>query len=626
MKYRAEIDGLRALAVVPVVLFHAGFETFSGGFVGVDVFFVISGFLITTILINEMDQGKYSLLNFYERRCRRILPALFAIVLFCIPVSYFVLPPDQMEDFSKSVLAVATFSSNILFWRESGYFDTAAEMKPLLHTWSLAVEEQFYIFFPLILMVAWRFGKKVVVWLMIAGFVISLGMAEWASYNKPMAGFYLLPPRGWELLIGSFAAFYLQKGPVTTPSWVNNIASVLGIALVVFAIVAYDHRTPFPGLYALAPTVGTVLIILFALKGTLAHRILTFSPFVGIGLISYSAYLWHQPFLAFARVAGWNMEQALLPALLSVLSFVAAYFSWKYVETPFRKKTYIARGSRPGAIVLGLFAGMLVFGGIGVWQNGNYWRYDQRVVDLMDARSQWEEYTWADKNASRMRPFRDDQAPNILIIGDSNSGDLLNALMEEYGDEAEFASATIYAGCGNLYFEPARVEALREANDAGACNLDEYRDPALQNLIRKADIVLLASAWREWEAPLVPESVQRLERDFGDKFLVFGTKHLDVAEQEIFSRRLEELTEIDAVPRAGDLAINADLSAALGTRFLDPIPMLCEAMPNGEVACPIFDADGEIVFYDGFHLTPYGAAILGRAIRQEALIDRALQR
>ena len=160
MKYRAEIDGLRALAVLPVILFHAGFDWFSGGFVGVDVFFVISGYLITTIIINELGEGKFSVVNFYERRARRILPALFFMMLVCLPFAYLWLGPGELKSFGQSLIAVSTFSSNILFWLETGYFDSAAELKPLLHTWSLAVEEQFYILFPLLLMLTWRLGTK----------------------------------------------------------------------------------------------------------------------------------------------------------------------------------------------------------------------------------------------------------------------------------------------------------------------------------------------------------------------------------------------------------------------------------------------------------------------------------
>ncbi|WP_116086222.1 acyltransferase family protein [Tropicimonas sp. IMCC34011] len=339
MKYRSEIDGLRAIAVVPVILFHAGYEVFSGGFVGVDVFFVISGYLITTIIINEMDEGKFSLLSFYERRARRILPALFFVVLCCIPAACLLLLPSDMEDFAQSLVAVATFSSNILFWRESGYFATAAELKPLLHTWSLAVEEQFYILFPLFLMTAWRYGNRAIVWALIFIFFVSLMTAHWGAYNEPSATFYLLPTRAWELLIGSLAAFYLQKRSGGTPHRLNSTLSAIGLTAICYSIFAFDEATPFPSLYALVPSVGTGLVILFTTKGTLTHTLLSLRVFVGVGTISYSLYLWHQPLFAFWRqynVFEPTHEQMLL---LSLLCLPLAYFTYRFVESPFRGRT-----------------------------------------------------------------------------------------------------------------------------------------------------------------------------------------------------------------------------------------------------------------------------------------------
>lgn len=195
MKYRPEIDGLRALAVVPVILFHAGFELFSGGFVGVDVFFVISGYLITTIFIEEIDNQRFSIVNFYERRARRILPALFFVMLLCIPFAWLWMLPFQLKGFADSLIAVCLFASNILFWSESGYFDAATEEKPLLHTWSLAVEEQYYVLFPLFLLLAWRFGKNRVFWMIVAMAAVSLLLSEWGWRHKPVANFYLAPTR-----------------------------------------------------------------------------------------------------------------------------------------------------------------------------------------------------------------------------------------------------------------------------------------------------------------------------------------------------------------------------------------------------------------------------------------------
>ena len=250
MNYRREIDGLRALAVVPVILFHAGFEWFSGGFVGVDIFFVISGYLITSIILSGKQDGTFTLLRFYERRARRILPVLFFIMLACLPFAWLWMPPHEMVEFSRSLIAVPLFVSNILFWRETGYFATANELKPLLHTWSLAVEEQYYLLFPLFLLLTWKLGRRWIVALLAVMAILSLVLAQWGSMNSPTASFYLLPTRGWELLIGALVAFYLSRGIKVENSnkqkAINQAGSLLGVLLIGYAAVTFDKTTPFP--------------------------------------------------------------------------------------------------------------------------------------------------------------------------------------------------------------------------------------------------------------------------------------------------------------------------------------------------------------------------------------------
>jgi len=209
--YRPEIDGLRAVAVVPVILFHAGFAAFSGGFVGVDVFFVISGFLITRILIADLGAGRFSLLDFYDRRARRILPALVFVILAILPLAWLWMTPDEALSFGRSIVAVTLFVSNVLFWREMDYFSPAAEEQPLLHTWSLAVEEQFYLLFPLVLLVAWRLGRRGPAGLVVAGALASLVLSEWGWRTYPDAAFYLAPTRAWELLAGAAVALHLSR-------------------------------------------------------------------------------------------------------------------------------------------------------------------------------------------------------------------------------------------------------------------------------------------------------------------------------------------------------------------------------------------------------------------------------
>jgi peptidoglycan/LPS O-acetylase OafA/YrhL len=340
MKYRPEIDGLRALAVLPVILFHAGFEWFSGGFIGVDVFFVISGYLITTILIEDLNNDRFSIVNFYERRARRILPALFFVMFACIPFAWFWMLPSQMIDFSESLVAVSLFVSNILFWQKSSYFAAAAEDNPLLHTWSLAVEEQYYLLFPIFLLMTWRFGKNKVFWMIVVLAVSSLGLSEWGWRNSASASFYLAPTRAWELLSGSIAAFFIQKHGVQS----NNVLSLFGLAAIIFAMMLYGEDTPFPSVYALVPVLGVVLLVLFADKKTFSGRLLSAKPLVSIGLISYSAYLWHQPLLAFTRIRFADLaSNMLVNATLSAAAVFLGYLSWRWIEKPFRDPNVYSR-------------------------------------------------------------------------------------------------------------------------------------------------------------------------------------------------------------------------------------------------------------------------------------------
>lgn len=367
MEYRREIDGLRAVAVIPIILFHAGFEFFSGGFVGVDVFFVISGYLITTIILAEKEQGKFSVINFYDRRARRILPALFFVMAISLPFAWFLLKPNDLKDFSQSLTAVSLLSSNILFWLESGYFATESELKPLLHTWSLAVEEQFYVFFPLYLMVVWRYRKRWILGSIIVLGFISILLAQWGGVNKPSATFFLLPTRAWELMVGATTAFFLLYGRslnelVSGHKLLNEALGAIGLILICYAVVVFDETIPFPSFYALIPTVGTALIILFSSAETNAGKLLGRKSLVGIGLISYSAYLWHQPIFAFARHYSVNELTVWPLIILIVLTFVLAYMSWLFIEKPFRNKRVISRKS----IFVFSIVGSTVFVTIGV--------------------------------------------------------------------------------------------------------------------------------------------------------------------------------------------------------------------------------------------------------------------
>lgn len=332
-EYRKEIDGLRALAVLPVLFFHAGFEIFSGGFVGVDIFFVISGYLITSIILSEMQDQNFSILKFYERRARRILPALCTVIICSALVAYCIMLPDQWRDFLQSGISVIFFASNIFFWLEDDYFAAVSEEKPLLHSWSLAVEEQYYIVFPLLIIALWRFGRNPMLY--VIGFlaVISLISAEYGSRYYPSANFYLLFGRAWEILAGSMAAFYMQK-PRHYESK-DDLLAWFGFAMLCIAIFIFDKETLFPSLYAVLPVLGTLIIIVCARSDRGLGKLLSRPIWVGIGLISYSLYLWHQPVFAFGRLLVFEMDLMLKIALI-ILSIILAILSYFIIERPAR--------------------------------------------------------------------------------------------------------------------------------------------------------------------------------------------------------------------------------------------------------------------------------------------------
>lgn len=345
MKYRPDIDGLRCLAVAPVVLCHAGVDYFSGGFVGVDVFFVISGFLITSIIRREMARDAFTIAGFYERRCRRILPALIVVILFCVVVGYFTMLPGQYSAFAESAIAALLFISNVFFWLQAGYFAPVSEWMPLLHTWSLAVEEQYYIVFPIFMLFTrrWRVSRQ----LAVIGFVFaaSLAVSVYGAYNKPSATFYLAPFRAWELLGGVIIAYW--SPPSDLPRWLREAASVIGLLLLLLPVVLFDDRTPFPGLAAVPPCLGTAILLVSGQAGSsvvrsiLEHRVLVF-----VGLISYSLYLWHWPVFVFMRLR--FAQTGLTPdaaALGTVLSVGIAILSWRFVEQPFRRKGVSSRNA-----------------------------------------------------------------------------------------------------------------------------------------------------------------------------------------------------------------------------------------------------------------------------------------
>ncbi len=343
--YRPEVDGLRCVAVMAVILYHAGFSAFPGGYVGVDVFFVISGYLITSILVADLTAGKFSFRKFYERRARRIFPALFFVMLCCVPFAWAWLTPSQLRDFFQSVVAVTLFVSNVYFWLKSGYFGTNTETIALLHTWSLSVEEQFYVVFPIVLMLLWRVWRAGQTLVLVVLGVASFAACVWFETRDPSFNFFFAPSRAWELIAGSMVALHRTRwtsGPMSHRT-LAELLGTLGMALVLLAVFGYDKDTPFPGRYAIAPVLGTALILCFCTAQTTLGKLLSSRLFVRIGLVSYSAYLWHQPMFAFARAVSPDQPSQAVYAMLIAATVVLSYLSWRHIEMPFRQPGRISR-------------------------------------------------------------------------------------------------------------------------------------------------------------------------------------------------------------------------------------------------------------------------------------------
>ncbi len=334
LAYRRDIDGLRALAIIPVVLYHAGIPGFGGGFVGVDVFFVISGFLMASLISGEIARGDFSLVRFYERRIRRIFPTLFAVLAASSVAAWFLLMPAEFAYFARSLKAAALFTSNIQFEKESSYFDIGAQMKPLLHTWSLAVEEQFYILFPLLLATINRYARRRMVPILIGLSIASLAASTWMLFRSQVAAFYLLQFRAWELLLGALLAF--DAIPAPTKLVVRAGVASGGVLLIAVAVFGFSDHTLFPGPAALLPCLGAALIIYARDDLGPAGRILRSRAMVFVGLISYSLYLWHWPILVFSREMVGRELSLLHGSLIVLTSLAIATFSWRFIEQPFR--------------------------------------------------------------------------------------------------------------------------------------------------------------------------------------------------------------------------------------------------------------------------------------------------
>jgi peptidoglycan/LPS O-acetylase OafA/YrhL len=654
LKYRADIDGLRAIAVLPVLFFHTDLPGMSGGYVGVDVFFVISGYLITSILQKDMLQKRFSIIRFYERRVRRLWPALIAVVAFSLAVGWFILLPTNLKELGKSLVAVTVFSSNILFWRQAGYFDGAAELKPLLHTWSLAVEEQFYLFFPPFLLAMHRFAPKLITASFILSFIVSFGAAVLLLGSYQSLVFYNLPFRAWELLFGSLLAVHTV--PAFKDVRLAHASGLLGLGLIGASVVLLSKTTPFPGLAALPPCLGTALVIHAGLTpGAWSARLLGVAPLVFVGKISYSLYLWHWPLIVFARLLHPEGELELWTSLLLiVVSFAAGAFSWRFIEQPFRaappKGRFTARTMFVGAAVV---SGLWLIAGLGLF-------FLRGVPSRLSVESQRLAYA-----AEDFQPFPDTcgewpgprgVADGFCLIGDREAGDPTFFLWGDshagilvHGFEAAAEEAHVsglfsnQAGCP-AFFGVEKDETVSDAHVDAECGANNRRIREILEAVDSIDRVILVGRWAYYSegggvgfnahqgvdlwrtdgergaesnaevfAGALRETVETLRAMGKSVYVVRQIPELEdfQAEQQAISMLVrgaaatDRLAEVSVIPRAEVLERQRVFEEAFpplarqdGVTLIDTWGYFCD-----EQVCRALDDDGRPRYFDNNHVT-----------------------
>ncbi len=636
LKYRPEIDGLRTIAVVSVIIYHAEFTLGSihllkGGFLGVDIFFVISGFLITSLIMSEYQRtGGFSIANFYERRIRRLLPALLVVMLVSLPFAWSILFPTQLVEFSKSLIASLLFVSNF-FWHDvlGEYGTESALLKPFLHTWSLAVEEQYYIIFPLIIVAIYQWHKNYAIVLLTAGFMVSLEFAEWATVEHASFSFYMLPSRFWELLAGALVANILYFHPQKDNDvLLNRTMPVIGLFLIFHSIIFTGFGSTHPGFITVIPVLGTVLIIWFANENDLVTKFLSSKLLVGIGLISYSLYLWHYPIFAFGRINNFNSSSfdKLGWILLTFILSIASYF---LIEKPFRSKYTISRKTMYISLLVAI-AIVAMYSFYSIQNNGIKERFPKLTAiygknefdNKILQRASWTllEKLAKAKGMERSEPhapsvfeaehlwFSNNPATKkILIIGDSHSKDLFNAF---YQNKSIFSNLEFSRfGMNNSLF-PEQIKKLFESPNFTVSDIVvisfRYTDETvkgisslikkIENKAKKVMLVLNITELNDINGRPVYDGY--LETHYQD-FSVSGLK------KEFFDSRndnKEQINEsLDTIARNKGIVI------------LDKTDFICDM--NAKTCDGVTD-DGYKSFYDYGHFTLEGARYFGRRIQE----------
>ncbi|PLX96807.1 MAG: hypothetical protein C0621_01345 [Desulfuromonas sp.] len=612
IRYRADVDGLRAVAVLVVLFFHAGYPGFSGGFVGVDVFFVISGFLITSLILKDLEADRFSIVQFYERRFRRILPAMTSVTLVVTVAAWFILLPPDFISFGKSAAAMAGFSSNIFFWKQTGgYFGEAAEMMPLLHTWSLAVEEQFYIFFPLLLVLFHRLCPKHLGRLVLLLSLISLGLRV-VGESSPETSFYMLHTRGWELMLGALLAAgkRTKAAALTLPHRLQEAAGLGGLVAIVAAVTLHDVDAVMGG-WPISNTLivqilgagGAFLVIWGNSAGggraTISGRFLSLKPCVAIGLISYSLYLWHWPALVFPRYLAANEQLTITMAtLMLLLSVVGATLTYFWVEQPFRRRQLFAE-RKP--LFIASFAQLIVVAAVGsslaYVAKGVPSRFSAEVMAYLKTSEGITQNVGFGLAPEKVREkalqvigSEKGGAPDFLLWGDSHANmmvKLLDGLASEHGLSGWHASFPANPPLQDAYVfkKSKRSDIRKEFNDAVLQLLDEV---PIKN-------VVMTAFWAKYSTSYEDGSYN-LSRHFEEKQRLFAEHFKKTI--RFFAERKIELWLIQDVP-----SYDYNVSHALAKNAVyGDVSQVSQSLAEHRQHLAFMEGLLKEVSYDGLHL------------------------
>lgn len=600
LTYRPEIDGLRAIAVAGVILYHAGFAFIPGGFLGVDIFFVISGYLISANIRKDLEAGDFSLRRFYLRRIRRILPALLAVSLICVPFAWWLMLPDGLENFGQSLVATALFANNMLLIETSGYFESAIAFKPLAHSWSLGVEEQFYLAVPLLLLAGWRIGRT-------RGITAATALATALSFalclvlarTEPVQNFFLLPTRAWELGAGALAAFATSALRASVPDRLHSLPATLGVLAAGAPLFLFTEAMGLPAAPTLIPVLGTAAILVFAHGGNGPGRTLGARPLAALGLISFSLYLIHYPVFAFARIASLEPPS---PALLGALIVPIALLSWAcwaWVEQPFRNAAKISTRSTlmaTGIATLAAIAiGLLFHATSGFYRN---WpelsRDDPGALGHANIAYNLE----PERYLGATLPERRGARARVLILGDSFARDVVNM------------------GLTAGVFDPAAIRLTR----VRACHNRVGRQ--LRTILARADLIILTRRYQPGDVPCIATLAKLLQANSSAPVVVVGPKSFGWNNDAVMRLAPTIRYAYRALPDPEVRAIDSALRRSLPPgHYVSILDLIRDA--QGRV--PVFTPDRKFISQDRLHLTRAGAAWLGPQLFAQPELAGALR-